>query len=207
MERNRLFPWSGIVFVALVVGTAAGTGDTPASGAPASEVASFYGDNAMRQGIGAFLLAASVPFLVFFGIGLASALGSGSVWTQVLVGGTILVGATVLVAAFVRFALVDGGDNDVSPTALEALNVLDGNTWVAFIPALGVMMLGAAGVLLSAGVLRWLGWTALVLGIVLFVPIAGFFAMLLTAVWIVVTGIALARLAERPYGARVATAK
>jgi hypothetical protein len=69
------------------------------------------------------------------------------------------------------------------------------------------MMLGAAGVLLSAGVLRSLGWTALVLGIVLFVPIAGFFAMFLTAVWIVFTGIALARRAERPYGVRVATAK
>jgi hypothetical protein len=65
------------------------------------------------------------------------------------------------------------------------------------------MLLGAAGLLLSAGVLRWLGWIALVLGISPFIPFADFFALLATFLWIVVAGIALAR---EPAGDRHAVA-
>jgi hypothetical protein len=199
VSTRKLFPLSGIVFVALVLGVVLGIGgETPDSNASAAEVASFYDEHAVRQGIGAFVLAAAVPFLVFFGVGLAAAFasrepGRSSAWGHVLIGGSLLTAAGVLVTAFIHFALVDGGDNKISPTALEALNVLDGNTWVAFNAGLGVMMLGAAGVLLSAGALRWLGWTALVLGVVLFIPYADFFALILSLLWIVVTGIALAR--------------
>ena len=64
---------------------------------------------------------------------------------------------------------------------------------MAFNPALGVMLLGAGGALLAAGSLRGLGWAAVVLGLAAFVPFADFFALLLTLVWIVVTGIAVAR--------------
>jgi hypothetical protein len=194
---RKLFPLSGIAFVALAVLEVVGIGgSTPASDASAAEVASFYDEHTLRQGIAAFVLAACVPFLVLFSVGLARALGSqeperSSLWGQVLVAGAILAGAGVLLSASVHFALADGGDHRISPTALQALNSLDGNTWMAFIPGLGVMMLGAAGTLLSAGVHRWLGGTALVLGVVLFVPVAGFIAMLLSLVWIIVTSIAI----------------
>ncbi len=73
------------------------------------------------------------------------------------------------------------------------MNALDGNTWIGFFGGLGVMMLGAAGALLSATSRRWLGWTALVLGVALFVPFADFFAMMLTAIWIIVASVLLAR--------------
>jgi hypothetical protein len=46
-------------------------------------------------------------------------------------------------------------------------------------------MLGAAGLLLSAGIMRWLGWIALVLGVAAFIPFADFFALLATLAWIV----------------------
>jgi hypothetical protein len=77
---------------------------------------------------------------------------------------------------------------------LQALNALDGNTWMAFNPAFGVMMIGAAGLFLSAaGWHRWLGWSAVVLGIAAFIPFVDFFALLLTLVWVVVTSVVLAR--------------
>jgi len=90
----------------------------------------------------------------------------------------------------------------ISPTALEALNSLDANTWMAFNPAFGVMVLAAAGLLLSAGVMRWLGWSALVLGVAAFIPYADFFALFLTLAWIVVTSVVLAR--GKPEAAYVA---
>ena len=93
---------------------------------------------------------------------------------------------------------MDAGDRNISPTALLALNALDGNTWMAFNPAFGVMMLGAAGLFRSsAGRQRWLGWVALVLGIALFFPFADFIALLGTLIWIVVTSATMARGARR----------
>ena len=197
--QQKLFQLSGIVFVALVVVAIVGVGgSTPGTGASADELTTFYDENALRQGIGTFVLGASAPFIALFGIGLATALGSRethglSSWGYVLVSGTILVAGSVLLAAFVHFALANGGDEKISPTALEALNSLDANTWMTFNPAFGVMMLGAAAVLLSGAVLRWLGWIALVLGVAAFVPFADFFALLATLLWIVVTSVLLAR--------------
>ena len=38
---------------------------------------------------------------------------------------------------------------------------------------------------------RWLGWAALVLGILLFIPFADFIALLVTLVWILVVSVVL----------------
>ena len=203
MGQRRLLALSGIAFVGLALVAVVGIGgSTPGTDASAERLASFYGDHDIRQGIASFVLAAAALFVVLFGIGLATRFalrdGSLSVWGYVLVAGTILVAGAVLVTAFAHFALANGADENISPVALQALNSLDGNTWMAFNPALGVMMIGAAGTLLSAGVLRPLGWIALVLGVAAFVPFADFFALLAALLWIVVTGIVLARSTPAP---------
>lgn len=200
MDVRRLLPLSGVVFVVLaVLAVVVLGGDTPQSDASAAEVFSFYDDETVRQGIAAFVFAASAPFLVFFGVSLATtAWIEGAdrrpVWQYVLIGGSVLEAAVLLVAAWVHFALADGADNGVSPEALQAINLLDVDTWVAFNAGLGVMMLGAAGCLLArAGRHRWLGWAALVLGILLFIPFADFIALLLTLLWIIVVSVMLFR--------------
>jgi hypothetical protein len=72
--------------------------------------------------------------------------------------------------------------------------VLDAGSWVAWNGAFGVMMLGAAGcVITRARAHVWLGWAALVIGIALFIPFADFFALILMLVWIIVVSIILAR--------------
>jgi hypothetical protein len=196
---NRRFLLCGIAFVAVLLVAIIGVGGgTPGTGASAEKLASFYSDNDVRQGIGTFVLAAAAPFVVLFGVGLMTAVGrrdggEWTAWSWVLLTGTILVAGSVLVTAFVHFALTNGGDEDISPTALEALNSLDANAWMMFNPAFGVMMLGAAGALLTTGAHRILGWIALVIGLAAFIPIADFFALLGTLVWIVVTSIVLAR--------------
>jgi len=203
--NQKLFHLSGIAFVALIAISVFGVGgtDTPDTDASAEDIVSFYADHLTSQGIASFLLAAAAPFVVFFGVGLVTALGARgagerSAWSYVALAGTTLVAGSVLLTAFVHFALSNGVDSDISPTAAQALNVLDGNTWMVFNPSFGVMLLGAAGLLLSAGVLRWLGWAGLVLGIAAFIPFADFFALLLTFVWIIVAGIALARRTTTP---------
>jgi hypothetical protein len=124
------------------------------------------------------------------------------VWELVVVAGSALTGAAVLVGATVHFALADGATH-VSGNALQAFNLVDNNIWVAFNPALGVMMLGAAGSLLTAAAgRRWSGRSAFVLGIALFIPFVDFFAMLASGLWIVVMSVILYRAsAEAPVAA------
>jgi hypothetical protein len=197
--NNRPFLLCGIAFVAVLLVAIVGIGGgTPGTGASAEKLASFYSDNDVRQAIGTFVLAAAAPFLVFFGVGLMTAVGRRDggewiAWSWVLLAGTILVAGSVLVTAFAHFALANGGDENISPTALEALNSLDANTWMMFNPALGVLMLGAAGALLTSRAHRWLGWVALAFGIAAFIPFADFFALLGTLLWIVVASIVLSR--------------
>jgi hypothetical protein len=204
VSTRKLFPLSGIAFVGLALLTIlALSGSTPGTSDSTAEIARFYDENEVRQFITPFAFAATVPFLILFAVGLARAISAradaSAPWGQVAVGGAILVGAVILMTAAVHFALLDAATQDqVASEAVIALNFVDGSTWVAFNAGFGVMMLGAAGLLLSAGVMRPLGWIALVLGIAAFIPVADFFALLATLIWIVVTSVALVRRAAVP---------
>jgi hypothetical protein len=196
---SRWLPLSGVVFVVLMLAVIVGfSGETPATDDSAAEIASFYDDQSVRQGVAAFLLAATVPFLLLFattlaGLATGADRASREIWRRMLLGGSFILGAIIMVMALIHFALADGAD-DVAPAALQALNLLDGNFWVAANPALGVMMLGAGGWLLGrVGNYNVLGWIALVLGIALFIPYADFFALLLSLLWIIVTSVLLYR--------------
>ena len=199
MSVNRWLPLSGLAFVVLVVVTFAFVaGDSPESEASADQIASFYAAHEGRAFVASFMLAASVPFLVFFAVSLARAVSPEGVgrrmWELVLVGGSLIAGATFLVAALLHFAVNDAVDEGVSGDALRAINILNSDSWIAWNGGLGVMMLGAAGALLaSSRGRRWLGWTALVLGIALFIPYADFAALILTGIWIMAMSVMLFR--------------
>jgi hypothetical protein len=208
---SRWLPLSGVVFVVLMLVVIVGvSGETPSTDDSAAQIASFYDDESVRQGVAAFLLAATVPFLLLFatilaGLATGTDRASREIWRRMLLGGSFILGAIIMVMAMIHFALADGADN-VAPAGLQALNLLDGNFWVAANPALGVMMLGAAGWLLGRiGNYNVLGWVALVLGIALFIPYADFFALLLSLLWIIVTSALLYRSPQQERSAEVRT--
>jgi hypothetical protein len=118
-----------------------------------------------------------------------------AVWERFLVAGSAVAGATIIFGALTHFALADAADNGVSGDAIRALNILDTDGWVAFNSGLGVMMLGAGWAVVAATRLlpRWLGWIAVVVGVLLFIPFADFIALLLTLIWIIVASIMLWR--------------
>ena len=199
MGVRRLLPLSGIVFVVLLLVAVVGLGgNTPESDASAAKVAAFYGDQSGRQFFAAFVLAATAPFLVFFASALAACvrLDGGHrhrpIWERVVTAGAAITAAAAVIAALIHFALADGADQNVSPIALQALNVLDANVWLPFNSGLGVMMLGAAGLLLTETVLpRWLGWLALLAGVALFIPFADFIALIVALLWIILVSVML----------------
>ena len=78
--------------------------------------------------------------------------------------------------------------------SLQALNILDADSWMVWNSALGVMMLGAGGSLIACSkAYRVMGWVALLAGVVLFIPFADFPALLVSAIWIIVASVMLFR--------------
>jgi len=192
MDVKRLLPGGGIVFVGLIVATLLVGGSTPGHTASGARLVSYYDAHQTRVLLAAFLLAATAPFLIAFVASLATRWApddSGNPWRLMFVGGSVLAAAAFGITAVLTYGLADVPDK-LSGNALQAVNVLNEGTWMMFNPALGVMMLGAAGTLLSRSAgRRWLGWVALFLGVALFIPFADFVALLATGAWIIVTSV------------------
>jgi hypothetical protein len=199
VQRRALLPLSGVAFVVLTVIGLAVAGSTPAPDASTDEVVSFYRDNENRARAGIWFFAFAMPFLPLFassvaGVQRPEGQGARVVWRRLLLAGAAIMSAMLGVAIIAQLALADSTDAEIAPEVMQALNVIAGYVVYALLPAAGTMMLGAAGWLLGReGVQGWLGWAALVLGVVLFVPFIGVLALVLSLVWIVVASIALFR--------------
>lgn len=194
MKAQSLYPLSGVAFIVLAVGTVLLFGDSPDGGASAGEVVDFYDGRVGSQSAASFVFAASVPFLVVFGLHLAGLVEDGGIWRRMLIAGTAAEAALILATAAIHFTLVDAIDQGIAGDAARALNSLDSNTWVAWTRGLGVLLLGAgvSSLRSRAALPRWLGGAALVLGIALFLPFVDFFALVLSLLWILVTSLYLA---------------
>ena len=211
MSSKRLAPLSGLVFVVLVVvGFIPVGGETPDVNDSASKVVSFWTQHHDKEVVAALLVGLGAIFLAIFVATLrerAHATGESPIWQNlIMIGGTASV-TGFLVAVGFHIALADGGDHHYSADAMQALNVLDNDSFFAFAIPIGVMMLGLAGVTLKGWVLpKWLGWVALVLAIGSFTPV-GFIAFGLSGIWIIVASILLSlRAAPATPGAATAPA-
>ena len=197
---GNLTALSGVVAVVLIVVAFVGLGgDTPTSEDSGATINAFYDSHAAREFIASFVLAAAAPFLVIFAVSLALALwpvgGSGrALWQYVLIAGGATAGLAFVLTGMLLFALTDAADqSNFSESALQALNVLSSDSWVAFNAGLGVMMLGAAGSLFVRKASPALAWIALVAGIANFIPFADFAALIVSGLWIIWTSIQLYR--------------
>ena len=191
----RYAPLSGLLAVALAVASILVTGfDDVATDDSTQQVVDFWADNDGQQVAGAFLAALSlVPLLWFLG-SLRSALrtaegGTGRLSAIAYAGGIVLVACGAIDSSF-QFAVAESV-GDVPPEVTQSLSVLYGNFFLGFPVGLGTLLLASALVILRTGALpAWLGWVALVLGIVALTPV-GFFAFLLILVWIAVVSVVL----------------
>jgi hypothetical protein len=163
-SAGRLLPLGGIAFVALVVIAFAGlSSDTPGAEDSAAVINTFYDAHHGREIIA-------------------------------LVGGSALAGAAWIFAAVIHFALADAADqHGMAGGALQALNVLDADSWIAFNSGMGVLLLAAGGALLARKVLPVLAWIALATGILLFIPYADFFGLIISGLWVITMSVVLYR--------------
>ena len=197
MSVKRIAPLAGIVFVVIsVFAIAILGGNTPDGTASPAKVTSFYLDHHGAQAAAAHILPIGTIFLVVFAAGTYAALPKSrgdlaKLGEIVFLIGSAVTAAALLAAASLHLALAEGVHDNISPVASQALNAIDNHNDPLFV-SIGILLIGAGGAMIPhRGALRWLGWIALVAGIVMFTPL-GFFAVLVGLVWIIATGIFLA---------------
>jgi len=191
---ERLAPLTGLVFVAIVVVVFATGGSTPGDHDTAQQVQAFYGQHHDKHMTLAFIMAISIPFLLFFisilRYELRRAGGTGQLANAAFAGG-VLAAAGFGILAFVHLALADAGGSVKTIGTTQTLNVLDNNDFLPMAAGMGVLVLaGGLSAIRHGGLPKWLGWAGVVIGAASFTP-AGFFAFLLSGIWVVIVSILL----------------
>jgi hypothetical protein len=186
----------GALFVVLVVAGSIGAGDTPNHHAPGPEIRDAY-DNETTHQIAAFLVAiAAVPLLFFAGYWravLKRLHPSGRLSADVALAGAVVAATGLAVQSLIRAALAEAAQtSEFSDQALQSLNALDGWSFYPFAIGLSTFVLASGLALVREGHFApWLGWAAVVVGVLGLVPIVGLFAVLLSGIWVLIISVTL----------------
>jgi hypothetical protein len=196
MTLRRWLALCGVAGVVLIVlaFTAVG-GDTPDDKASAAKVVSFYRDHKDASMISALMVTIAAVLLVLFAARLREVLrgdGHGNgLLPNAAFGGMLILSAGLLSLAAVHFALVQAADHRFAGPA-QTLNVLDNNDFFVLIGGMAALTLAAGIATVRRPVLpRWLGWAAIVIGILALAGPLGFVGFLLSGLWILVVAILL----------------
>jgi hypothetical protein len=195
MNAKQLAPLSGVLAVLLIIAAFAVGGETPEANDPLSEVISYYSDHDADLQISAGLLGLGAFFFLLFSTTVAGALrrapgpSKGAAAFSFAGGIVFAVGATIFAGLGFTAGDVVG---DVDPAVVQALNALGADMFFTVAVGTGAFLLGAGVGTLKTGVLpRWLGWAAVVIGVIAITP-AGFFGFLALGVWTLVASVMLA---------------
>jgi len=174
--------------------------NSPEASAPGAAVVAFYKAHQSDQRIAAILLAFGFIFLLFFAGSLRGYLrqtpASEALSSIALAGAAVLM-AGEAVGTGLTFALTDS-PGSLDPAAAQALNVLSAG--MVLIPAAGFFVFGISiglAILGGTGLPKWLGWTAIAMGIVVVTPAEGF-SFLALVLWMVTVSILMFRAAAKP---------
>lgn len=193
---ERLAPLSGVLFTVIFALAFLFSGEEPDSEASARKIIDHYDDTGPIYASVALALVAALLVLLFTSI-LRSALrdsGRAPEWVSSFVfGGGVIYATGLAIFAMNELALVDAADLGNAEVA-QALNILNNNNFFPVVVGLGAVLLGTAwAVLKGANLPTWLGWAALVLGILSLAGPLGFIAFLLFPIWVLIVSIVLYR--------------
>ena len=196
-DRAWLVPLTGAAFVVLVIIGFMIGGEPPEIGDDsAAEITEFYKDNKDKVMIGSAIAVFAASLFVFFGADLRRALsaaeGEHGILPAVAFAGTVVFAVGVAIDGTISFALAESAD-DISPQAVESLSALFNNDFLPLALGLQLLFLATGLSLVRHGGLlpKWLGWVALLLGVVAVTPV-GFVAFLAGAVWVLIASVMLA---------------
>jgi hypothetical protein len=191
---RRLAPLTGIVFAVLLAVTFT-TPSTPDVHDTGQQVIQHYNDHKSAHLIGDITGGIAVVFFLFFISALRSFFkdkeGADGLSMAAFAGGILIaVGGGLFTSLDV--ALIDAR-HDISPQAVQALNVLSNDIFFPFEIGLIVFALSIGLAIIASGALpKWLGWVMVVIGIVAFTPV-GFFGFFVVLVWAAIVAVLIYR--------------
>ena len=191
---ERLLPLAGVLFTVIFAIGFLTSGDTPDSDSPGAKVVEHYDDSGKIFFGVIMLLLAGVVFLFFAGVLRRHLAAVGPEWLATVVfGGAVVYAVGLGVFLSSQLALAEAADANQAAAA-ETLNVIDNNNFGPTAIGLAVVLLASAWHVLSTRSLPvWLGWIALVLGILAVAGPLGFIAFLLFPLWVLAVSIVLFR--------------
>jgi len=206
MSKGRLAPLTGVAFVVLAIIAFVIGGEPPdPSEDSAQKIVDFYKENKDAQIPSAILGAIAGTLFVFFGgcvrRVLRDAEGPGGILSAVAFAGTIIFATGLAIDGAISFALADTIDK-LDPVGAQALSALYSYDFVVFALGLQLFLLAMGiSVVRHRALPSWLGWIAIVLGVLAMTPI-GFFVFLATGILVLVISVMLTmRARPTPAGA------
>jgi hypothetical protein len=186
---GRWAPLSGVIFVVLVVtGGPLLLGSTPGSSATGRAVVAFYTAHRGRERAGAIVLALAFAAFLFFAATLRARWrgwqgAEGLSATLLVAAGVVVVGQTS--DAGVAYALADAPGR-LSPATAQTLNLLTND--LVLTSAVGFLAFGITSgiaIVRGVGLPRWLGFGAMLIGLLFVTPLE-FVGFILLILWVLV---------------------
>ncbi|MGH3475160.1 MAG: hypothetical protein ACRDOT_09640 [Aeromicrobium sp.] len=191
----KWLPLTGILFVAMaIVGFIVGGEPPDAASNSADEIVQFYTDNGDRVMASIIILSIATVLFVFFGSYLRSVLdrgdGEDGMFSRIAFVGAVVFAVGGAIDGTLLIAISEAA-GEVEPAQIETLQAFWDNDFLPL--ALGIILftLGSGiSIVLHKSLPVWLGWIAIVLGIVGVTPI-GWIAFMGTGVWILIVSVML----------------
>jgi hypothetical protein len=188
-------PLTGVLFAVLVAASVvANSSYTPKASASPAKVMLFYTEHRSAVETSGILFAFAYLVLVLYAGALRAYLRrtAESLGTLVLAGG-ILMAAGGLLCAGIEYGLAYNLHN-LSPEAVKMLNFISTELFLP-VQAGGFVFGVCSGlaILRGAALSKWLGWVAIMIGVVVLIPSASFYALLAFAIWSTVVSVLVYR--------------
>ena len=161
--------FSGLGAFLLTIGAFLVPGETPDLDAPAAEVVAFYSDHESEMIIAGLMLMIAAFLVVVFASTIAGALrraqGESGGASAISFGGGIILAVGISIFAGINFVLGDAADN-LEPAAVQTFHVMNQDFFAPFSVGMLTFLVGTGAGILKTDVLpKWLGWVAIVGGI------------------------------------------
>lgn len=197
MDRSyaKWMPLTGVLFIAMAIAGFIVGGEPPdASGSSADEIVQFYTDNQGRVMAGIIILSIATVLFVFFASYLRSVLDRGAgedgMFSRIAFVGAVVFAVGGAIDGTLLIAISEAA-GEIEPAQIETLQAFWDNDFLPL--ALGVVLftLGSGiSIVFHKSLPVWLGWIAIVLGIVGMTPL-GWIAFMGTGVWILIVSVML----------------
>jgi hypothetical protein len=194
-SREWLVPLTGVVFFVLLVISFIVAGEPKDATHPPQEIANWYLDNKDSAEIGAFIGTVAGAVLIFFAAYLRKVLsaaeGEPSMLPMLALIGLSIVAVGGAIDNMLVFATAERAD-DIPATSVQTIQAIWDNDFLPLF--LGVLVFNWAvgiSVLRSGALPKWMGWAAIVFGVISLAGPIGFFGALGAALWILVASVLL----------------